>query len=531
MLVSLAFLVLIVLMSAGIAVIADNVGRKLGKKRMSFKCRAFSVRPKHVAMIGTALTGAAASILTIAVVTAASSDVREWIVRGRAAIAEAEQATQRVGQLQTDIRARESTISARDAELRTKTQEVSAKTKEISAKTKEVQKGRVELERQKKEIASTKAEIARLQGEIPVLRSRFSAAQARLRKTDDELRARNERLKELTSRYAAVMAQLTANKQTLNAATTQKDEITKQNTRLLVENGRLEDERKRLDGEIKSLTASRDQLQMARDRALTELDTARQELQAFQVDLAKAQSDLSDTQIRLAEARRQGQFYQGISTVPRIAPVTFRMQEEVARLAIPDGLSQTNAETAMSQLLRSARLEALRRGAKPNDSYPEAGIFERRDPVTEEIVSGEELQRKIVRQLVGSGQPLVLVAYSSLNAFKGEPVSLDVVVYPNPIVYRNGQLVAESRVDGRKDDAEIYRQVSDFVGAKLRDRAKQDRMLPRTTSEDGLDLVSTETLIKLVNDVKAAERPVRLLALAANDIRAGDALKLAFQVR
>jgi hypothetical protein len=217
--------------------------------------------------------------------------------------------------------------------------------------------------------------------------------------------------------------------------------------------------------------------------------------------------------------------------VSRVAPLTFRIQEEVARTSVDEGMSQANAEAAMNRLLRAARLAAIERGARPNDEYPEASIVERRDPETKEVISGEELQRQIVRQIVGSRQPLVMVAYSSLNAFKGEPVSLDVVVYPNPLVYRHNQLVAESRIDGRRDDGEIYRQVADFVGTKLREQVRQDKMIPRAGTEDSLVDVPPATVAKLAYDIKAAERPVRLLALATVDTRAGGPLKLTFQTR
>lgn len=530
MLISFGFLVLIVLMSAGIAVIADNVGRKLGKKRVSFKCRAFSMRPKHVAQLGTAGTGAAVSILTIVVIALVSKDVRDWIVLGRGAIVQAEAATQKARQLQGQIGDKESTIRNQDATI-------GAQKKEIDQKKTEVEQGRAEVGRQKAEIAKMNAESQRLRSESGRLRGEADRARRSFADANKKLKERQQRLAAVTGELTVVSNQLKDNKALLTETTTQKNEITRQNTDLLAKTGELEKkqttleaQQSELQADIAELEKARGTLQAAHEKALEDLEDTQRELEIQQRALGLAQADLREAKQQLSTAQMRGSMFQDISLITRYAPLTFKFQEEVSRMAVDTGMSQAGAEAAMNKLLRAARLEAIQRGARPNDLYPEAGIMERRDPLTKEKLSPDELQRRIVQQIVSSGQPLVLVAYSSLNAFKGEPVSLDVILYPNPVIYKHGQLVAESRVDGRRDDSEIYRQVADFVGPKLRERTRQDKMIPRGTELAAMG-VSGETLMKLVGDVKAAERPVRLIALAASDTRAGDELKLAFQVR
>lgn len=530
MLISFGFLVLIVLMSAGIAVIADNVGRKLGKKRVSFKCRAFSMRPKHVAQLGTAATGAAVSILTIMVVALVSSDVRDWIVRGREAIAQAEESTRRARDLEGQIKDRETKIRTQDSTI-------GDQKKEIDAKKREVEQGRTEVASQKSEIANLKGSADSLRKEADRLRNDVTRARDSFNEANRKLSERQAQLSAVTRDLGQVKTQLANNKAMLTESMAQRNEFSKENIRLLAKNGQLEQKQGELEAkqqtllaDIKQLETSRKELEAAHQKALESLEEAQSDLETTQRELAQAQNDLRDMKRELNSALLNGIKLYDITNNTRFAPLIFRVQEEVTRIQVDSGLSQANAEAAMSKLLRGARLEAIQRGAKPNEQYPEASIVARRDPITGETVSGEELRRRIVREIVSSGQPLVLVAYSSVNAFKGEPVSLDVVLYPNPVVYKHGQLVAESRVDGRKDDSEIYRQVAAFVGPKLRERARQDRMIPRG-SELAFGDIPGETLMKLVGDVKAAERPVRLIALAAGDTRAGDELKLAFQIR
>jgi uncharacterized protein (DUF3084 family) len=529
-LISLGFLVLIVLMSAGIAVIADNVGRKLGKKRVSFKCRAFSMRPKHVAQLGTAGTGAAVSILTILVVALVSKDVRDWIVLGRGAIAQAEDLTRRA-------RALEGQIGDREAKIKQQDSTIGAQKKDIEQKKREVEQGRTEVVSQKSEITKLTGSAERLRSEADRLRNDATRARNSFNEANRKLTERQAQLSTVTQNLTKVKDQLKNNKAMLTESMAQRNEFSKENIKLLAKNGELEKKQGELEAkqrglqeDITTLEKARETLQAAHEKALQDLEETQDDLEVAQRELGQAQSDLRAMKQQLNSALIEGYKLTDITNNTRFAPLIYRVQEEVTRIQVDSGLSQASAEAAMNKLLRAARLEAIQRGARPNDLYPEAGIVMRRDPVTGEKISGEELQRRIVREIVSSGQPLVLVAYSSVNAFKGEPVSLDIVLYPNPVVYKNGQLVAEFRVDGRKDDNEIYRQVVSFVGPKLRERARQDRMIPRG-SELAFGDVPGETLVKLVGEVKAAERPVRLIALAAGDTRAGDELKLAFQIR
>src|SRR5687768_2192673 len=79
---TIGFLVVVVLASGLIAYFADWLGRKLGKKRLTIG----RLRPRHTAALGTTLSGMIISVLTIVLVMAFSSDVREWILRGNEAI-------------------------------------------------------------------------------------------------------------------------------------------------------------------------------------------------------------------------------------------------------------------------------------------------------------------------------------------------------------------------------------------------------------------------------------------------------------
>jgi len=98
-------------------------------------------------------------------------------------------------------------------------------------------------------------------------------------------------------------------------------------------------------------------------------------------------------------------------------------------------------------------------------------------------------------------------------------------------VYRQGQVLAESAIDGKRDQAEIFSKVSEFLGTKVNERAKQDRMLPRAGTDEEFGSITAKEILDLVGRVRAADRRVTLRAMVDSDTRAADPLKLRFGIR
>ena len=210
--------------------------------------------------------------------------------------------------------------------------------------------------------------------------------------------------------------------------------------------------------------------------------------------------------------------------------MAFRMGQELARVQAPANMTKAQAEDQLSRLVRSARSEAEQQGAKARGDIPPAGIMDRMDPDGRMITSAMQRQR-MVDALVGLSEEVVLVATSSLNAFLGEPVSLDVQSFRNPIVFTQGEMVAEARIDGDRSDEAIVDQISEFVTTQVKERAKEGGMIPTLGVEQGYGVLPQNTLLELVRSARANNRRVRIQAIAPSDIRAGDALILVYRIR
>ena len=124
-----------------------------------------------------------------------------------------------------------------------------------------------------------------------------------------------------------------------------------------------------------------------------------------------------------------------------------------------------------------------------------------------------------------------MIVYSSFNAFLGEPVMVTVRSYRNPIVYKAGHIIAETRIDGQMRDSDVEAAIDSFITGKVADRANADKMIPIQGQAGGLGSVPAEEIRTLLTEIRQAGQLVRVRAEAAQDTRAADQLKLKLTVR
>ncbi len=512
----IAFLLLFVLLGGIIAVLADNVGRTLGKKRLKI----WKLRPKHTAQLGTFIMGALISLFTIILVTIFSSDVRQWIIEGRRAV---QQRNQALG----DLKGARNELGNVRTELDTQSKQIDKLDKDIRAKTKQVQEQGNKL--------------VTLNSKITGLQEAASKANSTINRLDRERAATQRELNSQKSRLAAQQAQLTKVQVQLSAARLatqqeqalartageQKEETDKRNLALITENTNLEKGISELQEDIKRLSADENELRIARDRAKEDLDRAQQQLTSYQAQLDTAQQEL---QAIIHQVRQAQGFYAQIHGQSRTEPLMYQFGEEVARVPVEGGRSVAQAQDSLTTLLRSARIAAIARGAKRSESLQEAGIVEHTDPITQEPITPQQIERQIVQQMASSKTPVVLLASSSFNAFQGEPVSLELQVLPNPMIYTKGQVLAETVIDGTKDEATIFKQIEDLISIQIRERAQKDKIIAKLGSDQFGEVTPAE-IFGLMSKVKAVNRTIRVQAIAASDTRAADLLKLEFRLR
>ena len=403
--VSAGFLVLVVLLGGFIALFADNLGRRLGKKRHSM----FGLRPRHTAALITAGAGILIPFITVGIITYASEDIRKWLFEGREAIRQMASLTQEVDDLKDTRIKLDKDISDKVAQVK----KLNESLKNVSARM-----------AQFKEKAEKYLERARLAGlKVVSLQLKMASLTRELENQREQIRTARQDV----NVERAKLTKLNIDIKLLDKEIKGRDEYS----------AKLDKDNKQLENDLKQIRAELGQLQLDKEKAVGELDTANQALttarEKFSEDIAAKAAELEDIGDRLK--RKQAELEQNIDA-SRFKPMIFSYGEEVARIPLLANQSTADCTSALSSLLRSARISAEQQGATQDSNHLAADMW----PITigQSTVSVETQRNEIIKSISNKGEHFVLIAYSSFNAFKGEWVRLTVKGYRNPVVYTAG---------------------------------------------------------------------------------------------
>ncbi len=516
----ISFLILVVILGGIIAIAADRLGRKLGKKRLTL----FGLRPRHTAELLTVGAGVIIPVMTIGLLYVGSTDFRKWVLEGRKAIEElritqTELASERL-ELRTDAE-RAKALQSKNASLEAQN---SAVQRRLLVADSKIQTAERSLEGLRTKRAQLEARIVVFQREVRSYGARVALLGGQLRHTQEILKSNMDRLASTRKQWSS-----------LNASYKELDkhvrEMNQHDMLLLSENSKLESDRQGLEESNKRLAENSMNLQAAIQKGQTELTRIQSDLEEARTELETSKQQLNEADLELANAMAATQSLGATLVDTRRQPMIFRSGEEIARYPIEPKLSGAQAASAVSSLLREARVEAANRGSQERSGLPTAFLFARADSKGQRAATPDELESMLVTAVTGKDEPEVLVAYAWVNSFRGEPVPLRVQVFSNPEVYHANQVVAEARIDGRKETSEILRQITAFIGTQVRDRAKRDKMIPRLGTDEAFGSVPPDRLIDLVSEIRASDRTVRLQAYSPSDIRAADPLRLEFRIR
>jgi uncharacterized protein (DUF3084 family) len=519
---TIGFIIAIIIMSGAIAYWADMVGKKLGKKRLRFK----GLRPKHVASIGTIGLGMMVSALSIGLAMYFSSNLRTVLVRGSGLIRDVEAKQKQLNEVEGQIE--KSKNEAKNLE---------EKNKRLTSENTVVAKN---LESQKKLNRELEQDYKKLQFNANLLKAARDMFQAeakekriRVQALEADIKVAKGSLNQLNTNLNAVAQKLKTAEEQMKARVADNRELSSRNVQLEQANSALEKNTEKLQGEFNSLKTKYGEIQLEINSLTEARNTLRTELESTRKQLGQAQDDLAAAKRDLTQVMADRTFLYNIAQNTRTQPMIFRQQEEVSRVNIDPRLNVQRASSAITTLLRTARLKAESRGAKANRSlgFPSAGLFPHEDSKTGRQIGTQEIENDLIRRVAGSEVPLVLIATSSVNTFRGEPVSLEVEVLPNPIVYRAGDVVAEGRIYADQDEMSIFRQVSNFVSGRLRTAAIESKMIPSGDGDSMFGSISPEELLSLLKLLKQQDRLVRLQAVVEKETRAGDPLVITFRVR
>jgi uncharacterized protein (DUF3084 family) len=513
---TILFLAAVVLASGLIAYFADWLGRKLGKKRLTIG----KLRPRHTAALGTTISGMLISILTIGFVMIVSSDVREWIIRGDVAIREAKEHLAQLQDLKKELggvkseltltKAQYQTVEAQKKQALAQIPRLEERARSLTADVENLTKERDQAKRalasSERDVQAAKARLANAQRSVTKASADVKNARADVKKANADLKYAIRQYNDVNERTGELERQLDDTERKLSAATKALD--AKQH------------EVQALDLQLEGLQKTLTQTQEDLTKTSEDLEEEEQKLEMAKLQLERAKTDMQRIMVGL----------QANMLNTRWRRIIVPGGEELARLQIAPGQSEQQVRGMLENVLKESREAATNRGAKaPRAGSPAASL--RDQMVDGKLITADEQASAVIRAATNLTEESVIIARSFWNVFEEEDVPLMVVAYRNPLIYRQGQVVAETRVDGSKEDGAILQQLSTFLSEKVKAKALADKMIPAAGREDSLGAVSFEELFSLARDIKESRRQVRIQAIATQDTRAADQLKLDLRIR
>ncbi len=501
---SVTLILVLCLMGGAIAFFADSLGRSLGKKRLTLG----HMRPKHTAALITASAGALIPIATIALMSLLFSDVREMLFRTQAIKDELQRVEGRLRVSQKNLDRRAVEVDDLEKAQRTLVREGETLRKTNSETTIKLGSTRSLLSKAQSQLTSRTAQLASLS-------KRTQSLSGRIRNLMAEVTRNIAQLESLRKEATAAQNSAKTNQAQASYAANRLREIQQRNLAIEQENQALEKEGADLKAQIQTL-----------QKVAADVDEQfRRDLAERNAELAKVMADLEGLQNekRNLEGILEGLIKQGVN-VPRTQPMTIARGQELARWIIEANSSRAQAQLGLSSLMRTARIRAEARGAKPGAGQEAASLFNG-------DFTPEQQVNNILRDTSSQGEPMVIIASALYNHFGQEPIYYQVSIQPNTVVYQKGQVIAETRVDGSMDDKRVLDAIGRFIRDIVGPKALSDKMLPVVGADAPLGEVNDDQIISLMQQIRDFGRNVRVQAIAAGETRRADRLYLEFRLR
>lgn len=498
-------LVSMCLVGALIAYAADLLGRHLGKKRLSL----FGMRPKHTAALLATVAGALIPLVTIAVLWSSVREVRVMLSEGNRAaqerdqrVAELREATERLDQTRANV----ARLEARSIELNDTVRDLGAKNQILQKENKQTTAA----------LSASKKAAEVLQRSSNALKRESAGLKSTVNKSRKEVAQLRDTRQELEARIAEVQAR--------------QREVTAYQIQQDLELQRLERQRKELDRQLADLQQSNAALVNSGEQfaqRIADLQRERADLDT-QIQTVRGEREKLTAEIQSLESLRT-ELMESLGAV-RLQPIVYSRGDEVGRIVVRAGATQNEVEQALNGLFRSARVRAESAGARSVGAFASVSLI----PVTNSegrLVSVEEQERLLIREAAFQRDPQVLLANALVNSFAGEYVRVQVQALPNTIVFREGEVIADTRIDGSLGEQQVLVALTNFVVERVAANAVNRKMIPAVGQPSPLGEINDGEIVRLVAEIAELNRVVRVQAVAAVDTRRADRLRIVFKLR
>lgn len=479
---SILFVVALILVSGFIAYFGDILGRRMGKKRLSL----FNLRPRYTAIVVTTITGMIISALALAALISVNSQFRRVLTEGERIFTQNKRLT-------TD----NATLAQSNRLLTERRNEL---VKRVEERQKQLEVAKAQVAKAERAVKAAQQSVARLKADIETRKRDIEMLSARKFAADVELEKRNEEL-------AGVQAELAKAQENLRSR--QAD--------LIVVGQRLTVTAANLDQAKASLAETQVKLSAVEDS----LRAKTRELEAKQRELSAEQTK------RLHFEKLSLEFEQQL----RSGNLVLRQGDEIARAVISPFQSPFGIRADILSLLGTASENANKRGVGIGQNGRAVRVvFRQPDGRISDATEAECLDN--ARDAIWrSRTPVLVQVVCATNTVDGEQALVELLLYANKTIFREGEAIASARIDGRISEGRVLLAVIAFLQGDVADAALGKGIVPVANSDPRQSLGGNpqqqlEKLLAVVGQIKALSAKADVTVYAAADITAAEPLNM-----
>lgn len=448
----------------------------------------------------TFIAGMVITVSTVFILSLMSSRVRTWIVEGE--------------KLQ--------------GQLVEKQAQVDQGEKDIESINKQLTDEKEKLAIEEVKVREATERSAQLVTEADTLKVRVNNVTAQLAVSSKSL----DRLQVQRDKLQVISAQL----QSSNTTFYNQQKVYFEQQKIMLE--QIDNYTEQIDGLSGQINNLRVEITSAQNDKIAATENYRIERERIEKERAKALADLNEATRNLATARREQSELERIAlslrddTVrARVNRVIYNIGDELARLSVRSKLSQSEAQSYLITVLESASKDAAQKGAERAQDTRSSVAFAPLTTREGNQITADMQFDQAVGEISANVNDQVIIVRALTNAVTGEPTRIKIDVYPNPIVYNEGDVIVESRIDGTKGVQGVTQQIIEFIAKQLRERATQDGMVPAIGRQPELGEISQQELQQIVSDIVTTNRTIIMRIHAKRETRASDTLQLDVRLR
>lgn len=238
-------------------------------------------------------------------------------------------------------------------------------------------------------------------------------------------------------------------------------------------------------------------------------DDARQAL--FHLREVQQQTKMLEAQI----AQQEGEL-----RALQLRDIIYMNDQEVLRTVIDGRASMDEIRRQVQAFLDLAAEAARQRGAAPGA-----------DGIVVHLVPSGQMAKVIAQDIAERAQPMVVRMIASENTVRGLPLRATMIVFPNLLVFRAGETVADRKLDGRGSRARVEAGLLD-LGAAVAIAAKGRGIIspPFALATSPPDIrIDPVVFLQTLDRVKASRAPVDVKAMVETDTYTIGPMQLTFR--